>query len=200
VSPFGQVFIDRSRSTAESLDRAEVLHRRVRALQVDSAEIRRDRLIAELGERQNLVAAQSGPELLRIISDVGFAWRDIARLAGVTVPAIQKWRRGDGMTGNSRHALAKIVALLDVLDSRLITHPVSWLEMPVKDTVKVSRLDLLKANRYDLVLELASDSTTGASIDAVLDEYDADWRETRTDESFEAFRASDGVMSIRTKR
>jgi hypothetical protein len=176
VSVFGQVPIDRTRTSAEMLDRAEVLHRRVNDLQSESAGFRRERLIAELEDRQNLVASQAGSDLLRTLSEAGFAWRDVARLAQVSVPAIQKWRRGEGMTGANRHKLAKIVALLDLLDQHFVSDPVSWLEMPLREQVSISRLDLLVDNRYDLVLELLSDDDGAASLDGLLDEYDPLWR------------------------
>jgi len=199
VSAFGQVYIERTRTSAEMLDRAEVLHRRVSDLQSESAGFRRERLVAELEDRQNLVAAQNGIDLLTTLFDAGFAWRDIARLAQVSVPAIQKWRRGEGMTGTNRHKLAKIVALLDVLDQHFVSDPVSWLEMPLREQLSLSRLDLLANNRFDLVLELASDDDGNASIDALLDEYDTEWRDHFVDTSFETFIESDGIVSIRPK-
>jgi hypothetical protein len=199
VSVFGQVPIDRTRTSAEMLDRAEVLHRRVNDLQSESAGFRRERLIAELEDRQNLVASQAGSDLLRTLSEAGFAWRDVARLAQVSVPAIQKWRRGEGMTGANRHKLAKIVALLDLLDQHFVSDPVSWLEMPLREQVSISRLDLLVDNRYDLVLELLSDDDGAASLDGLLDEYDPLWRNHFVDDRFESFMAPDGIVSIRPK-
>lgn len=199
VSVFGQVPIDRTRTSAEMLDRAEVLPRRVNDLQSESAGFRRERLIAELEDRQNLVASQAGSDLLRTLSEAGFAWRDVARLAQVSVPAIQKWRRGEGMTGANRHKLAKIVALLDLLDQHFVSDPVSWLEMPLREQVSISRLDLLVDNRYDLVLELLSDDDGAASLDGLLDEYDPLWRNHFVDDRFESFMAPDGIVSIRPK-
>jgi hypothetical protein len=37
----------------------------------------------------------STSEMLRELAELGFAWRDIARLVGVSVPAVQKWRRAN---------------------------------------------------------------------------------------------------------
>ena len=31
--------------------------------------------------------------MLGELGDMGFAWRDLARMVGVSVPAVQKWRR-----------------------------------------------------------------------------------------------------------
>lgn len=198
-TPFGRVVIPRTRSSAQLLDRTEVLHRQVRDLHVDTAGLRRASLVGELEDRQQLVAKRSGLGLLGALADAGLAWRDIARLAQVSVPAVQKWRRGDGITGPNRSRLAKLVALLDVLDAHFITDPASWLEMPVKDGVGVSRLDLLAAGRFDLVLELVSDDGDVLAVDPVLDEFDPTWRTTYVDDRFETFVAADGVLSIRPK-
>lgn len=198
-NPFERVVIPHTRSAGTLLENPEILHRHIRALHVDSAQARREALLRSLEERQYRFASQSGLELLEALSDAGFAWRDIARLAHVSVPAVQKWRRGEGITGANRLRLAKIVALLDVLDEHLIAQPASWLEMPVKEGVALSRLTLLAEGRYELVLELISDEQDFVSVDAVLDEYDPEWRNKFIDDRFEAFTAADGIVSIRPR-
>jgi hypothetical protein len=198
--PFSSVAIPSTRPTADLLDRAEVLHRQVSDLQSDTAGLRRRGLVHELEDRQQVVAASSGTDLLDVLSDAGFAWRDVARLAQVSVPAVQKWRRGEGMTGANRYKVAKVVALLDVLANHFVSEPASWLEMPVKDGVELSRLGLISEGRFDLVLELISDDGDPVSASAVLDEFRPDWRESLVDNAFEAYVASDGVVSIRPKR
>ncbi|TDN92219.1 hypothetical protein EV279_1737 [Microbacterium sp. BK668] len=160
--------------------------------------MRRDALVEDLDARQQEAAARDGVELLSVLSDSGLAWRDVAKLAGVTVPAVQKWRRGEGMSGARRLALARIVAMLDILGEHFVSDPASWLEMPVKDGVAISRLQLLAQGRFDLVLLLIADDTAPAvEVDRILDEYDADWRSTLIDDQFESFLASDGVVSIK---
>lgn len=38
--------------------------------------------------------------MLSDLAELGFAWRDIARLVKVSVPAVQKWRKGgEGLRG-----------------------------------------------------------------------------------------------------
>lgn len=194
------VFLELPQTTLSSrlAGDADVLHRRVRDLQEATASHRRSALLSDLEVRQQEVAARSGGELLAEISNAGLAWRDIARIVGVSVPAIQKWRRGEGMSGARRLSLAKIVALLGVLNDSMISDPSSWLEMPVKQGVTVSRLELLCSDRYDLVLLLVVDETAPAvEVDRVLDEFDPDWRRTRARDGFESYVASDGVVSIR---
>jgi hypothetical protein len=199
LSPFAGVAIPRTRPSSDVLDRVEVLHRRVTDLHSDTAGLRRRGLVDELEDRQQVVAASSRTDLLDVLSDAGFAWRDIARLAQVSVPAVQKWRRGDGMTGPNRYKMAKLVALLDVLANHFVSEPVSWLEMPVKEGVELSRLDLLVNNRYDLVLELLSDDGDPSSAIGILDEFQPDWRDSLIDSAFETFVAADGVVSSRPR-
>lgn len=198
--PFSSVAIPSTRPTADVLDRAEVLHRQVSDLQSDTAGLRRRGLVRELEDRQQVVAASARADLLDVLSDAGFAWRDVARLAQVSVPAVQKWRRGEGMTGANRYRIAKVVALLDVLANHFVSEPVSWLEMPVKEEVELSRLDLVMEDRFDLVLELISDDGDPVSANAVLSEFRSDWRESLVDNSFESFMAADGIISIRRKK
>ena len=44
------------------------------------------------------------------LADLGFAWRDIARMVGVSVPAVQKWRKGEKASGDSRSQLSSLLA------------------------------------------------------------------------------------------
>lgn len=198
VSPFG-VVIPRTRSTAGALDRVEVLHRQARDLHADSSDLRRQGLVNGLEERIESVGTKPMEELLDMVYEAGFAWRDVARLANVSVPAVQKWRRGDRSTGQNRYRVAKLVAFLDVLSDHFVVDAASWLEMPVKEGVELSRLDLLAKNRFDLVLELISDDGDPRSAEEVLEEFDPEWRSVLVDSAFETFMASDGVVSIRPK-
>ncbi|MBF4631377.1 transcriptional regulator [Clavibacter michiganensis subsp. phaseoli] len=191
--------IERTKSSAERLDEAHVYHQHVSELHSDSALARRERLIEELEDRQNQVSAKSGVELLRLLSDAGFAWSDVARLAQVSIPAIQKWRRGAGMTGQNRFKLAKLVAILDVLDFHFIQEPVSWLEMPLRQGIAITRMDLMLHDRYDLLLESLNDDDGAKSVTSVLDEFNSSWRDLFVDAHFETFIASDGVASTRPK-
>jgi ribosomal protein S12 methylthiotransferase accessory factor YcaO len=199
VTPFGQVQIPKTRTSAETLDRVEVLHRQVSDLLSSTAGLRRKGLLDELEDRQQNVSAQSGVDLLSSLSEAGFAWRDVARLAQVSVPAVQKWRRGEGMAGGNRYRMAKVVALIEVLANHFVNDPASWLEMPVKDGVALSRMDLLADSRFDLVLELISDDDNPVSAARVLDEYAPNWRNDLVDDVFETFTASDGIVSIRPR-
>ena len=138
-----------------------------------------------------------GPaEILEELSELGFAWRDIAQLAGVTVQAVQKWRRGTRLTGENRHRLAGLLAACDlVAEDYEIREVASWFEMPLSDSVPVSPLDLWTAKRPDLVFEYASGHV---DTERILTSWMPDWRE-RYQSNFEVFSASDGILSIRSK-
>lgn len=196
-APFSNVPLTRTESAVAQV--ADLV-RTVRDLGPRTAELQRAMFLNRLEELQRAAVTRDGRTLLVELGDAGLAWRDVARLVGVSVPAVQKWRRGEGITGANRLKLARIVALLTYLSDNMIDEPASWLEIPVRPGVAVSKMDLLIAGRYDLVLELASDeySSVETTID-VLDEFDPDWRTTRVDEQFEVYIASDGTPAIRPR-
>ncbi|OZE89943.1 hypothetical protein CH298_13235 [Rhodococcoides fascians] len=153
----------------------------------------------ELDQRTSERAKSLPSAGLDTLSDLGFAWRDVAALMGVSVAAVNKWRKGEGITGPNRLKLAKLLALLDMLEVRLVAEPASWLEMPIHEGVSVSPIDLLTANRYDLVLEYANHTTGAGDYQAILDEFNPNWREDSVDETFETFVDSEGIVAIRPK-
>jgi len=134
--------------------------------------------------------------LLEQIASLGFAWRDIARLVGVSVPAVQKWRRGESASGQSR---AKVASLLAACDLIVEHYPVqdlgTWFEVPLTLGVPVTPTDLYAAARVDLVFEFASGQSDPED---VLTDFDPEWRE-RYRSDFEVFRGGDGELSIRPK-
>jgi hypothetical protein len=199
VRPFEAIPIPQTSSSR--LVTSQDLHRQVRALVPVTSEMRRRELVADWENQQHAQALQDGANLLLSLSEYGMAWRDVARLVKVSVPAVQKWRRGEGITGENRLRLAGVVALLACLEDKMVNEPVSWLEMPVLRDVSVSAMDMVAADRYDLVLELAADDPVlGADRLQILDEFEPHWRTTRVDDNFEVFEAEDGVLSIRPRR
>ncbi|WP_435284627.1 hypothetical protein [Streptomyces koelreuteriae] len=135
--------------------------------------------------------------LLEEIADLGFAWRDVARMLGVSVPAVQKWRRAGGVTGENRRRLASLLALCDEITDRYhIQEVASWFEMPLTASAPVTPIDLYADGQPRLVLEHASGHSDE---EAILTAYDPDWREHyRSD--FEVYLEADGAMSIRSKK
>lgn len=138
----------------------------------------------------------SPTEMLEELAELGFAWRDVARLVGVTVQAIQKWRRGAGISGENRRRIASLLAACDLVAEHYgIQEVASWFEMPLVSGVPVTPVDLWDARRPDLVFDYASGHTDPEQILTI---WDPEWRE-RHRSDFEVFRAGDGLLSIRLK-
>ena len=146
------------------------------------------------------VAAERGKasvtSMVGELADLGFAWRDIAQMIGVSVPAVQKWRKGEKASGDSRARLASLLAACDLIASHYMVDEIaSWFEMPLSPTAPVTPITLYAANRADLVFEFASGHTDP---EVLLTEFDPEWRE-RYRSDFEVFEAGDGNRSIRMK-
>jgi hypothetical protein len=142
-------------------------------------------------------ARSSVTEMLSELADLGFAWRDVARLVGVSVPAVQKWRRGSGVSGESRLSVASLLAACDlIVEHSIVQEIASWFETPLLAGVPITPIDLYVGERPDLVFEFATGHI--ADPEQVLTDFDPDWRE-RYRSDFEVFRADDGQLSIRPK-
>lgn len=141
-------------------------------------------------------ARENVATMLSSIADLGFAWRDIARLVGVSVPALQKWRKGEKASGDNRLKLAGILAACEIISSHyMVADIASWFEVPLSLTAPVTPIDLYANGNIDLVFEFASGHSDP---EALLSQFDPEWREHfRSD--FEVFDAGDGHRSIRAK-
>lgn len=157
--------------------------------------------MVEFRLRTSELAGAGGQALLTELVDLGFAWRDIAKMVGVSVPAIQKWRRGEGLTGDNARKLARLVAGCEIIRkfNPLITDVALWFEVPIVDEAPVTPIDLWSTGNQQLVFEHARvDATSKVDPHATMDSFDPDWREKyRSD--FETFRAGDGELSIRMR-
>lgn len=177
--------------------RAWVLHQDAGVLVDEIVDNHADIVAADLDERAQARAADGIGALLDELAGAGLAWVDIAALAGVSVPAVRKWRQGGAASGTNLLEVARAVVLLEWLgNEKLISDVATWLEVPLDPAAPVARIDLLKAGRRDLVIRsLVADE--GRPTD-LLDEFDPDWR-TRYASDFEVFTAEDGQRSIRSK-
>lgn len=157
--------------------------------------------MVELRLRTSELAGAGGQTLLNTLADFGFAWRDIAKMIGVSVPAIQKWRRGEGLTGDNARKLARLVAGCELIQrfNPLIADVALWFEVPIVDEAPVTPIDLWATGNQQLVFEHARvDNDSKVDPHTTMDSFDPNWRETyRSD--FETFRAGDGEMSIRMR-
>jgi hypothetical protein len=135
-------------------------------------------------------------QLLDELAHLGFAWRDIARLVGVSVPAIQKWRKGGSTSPENRHRLAGLLAACDFVSHHHSTDDIGqWFEMPLIQGAPVTLIDLWADGRYSHVFEYALGHLTAETL---LDHFEPDWHE-RYDSDFETFVAGDGELSIRAR-
>jgi hypothetical protein len=151
----------------------------------------------EWNVRTSELARSSSAELLAHVTDLGFAWRDIARLLGVTVQAIQKWRRGANTSGENRRNIAGLLAACAMLSENYgIQEVASWFEMPLLQGLAVTPIDLWASDRPDLVFDYGSGH--GTDPEQILTNWDPQWRE-RYRSDFEVFRAEDDQLSIRPK-
>jgi hypothetical protein len=136
--------------------------------------------------------------LLDVLStERGLGWSDIARLVGVSVQAVRKWRRGEAVTGENRLAVARVVALFDMLSSETpVQDPAGWLEIPVIEGYALRHLDLYRLGHADLLFDLAH---LRISPEAAMAELTPEWRERYALEH-EVYEAEDGQRSVRMRR
>lgn len=195
--------LSRTRTIDELVEEVGHLRSRGRLLGDDVAEVGRQteeihrRFIEEqLNIRARKVAGRSAADLLEELAGHGFAWRDIARLVGVSVPAVRRWRQGEPPTGTHLLALARLVAFIETLSmDHLISDVAGWMEMPLAPEAPVTGIDLAAGGRYADLVELAAAHSTP---EAVLDRWRPGWREHfRSD--FEVFEAADGERGIRLR-
>lgn len=152
----------------------------------------------DLNERSFLKGKQDVPALLDELAYArGLSWANIAELASVSVSAVRKWRKGGEASADNRSRLARLAALLDVLQEKaLVQDPARWMEMelPLAPGMHVRPLDLYIDGQELALLDIAEQRKPMAQ---VLDEARPGWRETGTD--FEVFTDTDGQRSIRIR-
>jgi len=162
----------------------------------DSSELHQEALFHEW-QRRTVSRARTAPlVLLEELAEIGFAWRDIARMLGVSVPAVQKWRRSGGVTGPNRRKIANLLALCEMISERYhVQDTASWFEMPISADASLVPIDLYAEGRLDLLLDHASGHSDPEQI---LSAYDAAWRD-HFHSDFEVYKAADGELAIRSK-
>lgn len=166
-----------------------------RGLSDDAAQLHDRTIEIQLRSRSEEAAKRSATDLLVELAEIGLAWRDIARMVGVTVPAVRKWRQGDLPSGAHRKAIARLLAFIDVLRSEhLVSDVPSWLEMPLADSA-VSGLDVYEAG---LVKPLVMHAAGHLDAENLLDQFDPEWRQA-VGTRFEISVAADGLPAIRLR-
>lgn len=167
-----------------------------RILHDDADELHRRRLEHEWRTRSAERGRAGVTSMLAELAEFGFAWRDIARMVGVSVPAVQKWRKGEKASGDSRRRIAGLLAACDLIARHSPVEEIaSWFEMPLSPPVPVTPILLYAADRVDLVFDFA---TGHVDPEDLLSQFDPEWRE-RYRSDFDVFEAGDGNRSIRMK-
>jgi len=174
-----------------------VLRTRSRHLSEDINRGHAGAITALLNREQSKLERDTAVALLEELSDRGFSWRQIARMVGVSVPAVQKWRKGDGLTIERRGKLARVVAVMQLLESNAMVDDVAaWCSLPIVAEAPITTIDLIADDELELVYVRAEGHEDGA---AVLDKYRPAWRDQLPNDGFEVFEAEDGNLSIRSK-
>lgn len=152
----------------------------------------------DLADRTLEKSKKSVANLLEeLAGDRGMGWSDIAEVVGVSVSAVRKWRKGGVASPESRSKLARIAALLDVLEEKgIIEDPAAWMEMnfTLEPGYFIRPLDLYLEGHITELIELAEQRQTTAQ---VLDQVRPNWRQSRSD--FEVYLDVDGERSIRRR-
>ena len=162
----------------------------------DAAEIKHEAVHLQLDIRTGRLTQQGPATLLEQLSDMGFAWRDIARMVGVSVPALRRWRAGELPSGEHRRGIAQLLAFAETIrDDHMIFEPASWMEVPISGDAPTTPIDLYAAGYLDTIFDLASEHCTP---EEALDQAEPGWREKyRSD--WEVGTAEDGEPYIRLR-
>ena len=178
--------------------RADYLRSEVDMLGGEMRELHSEVRDHDLTDRSLAKSKKSVSNLLEeLASDRGMGWSDIAEVVGVSVSAVRKWRQGGVASPESRTKLARIAALLDVLEQKgIIEDPAAWMEMDftLDPGYFIRPLDLYLEGHVSELIELAEQRQTTAQ---VLDQVRPNWRQQRS--NFEVIVDYDGERSIRRR-
>jgi hypothetical protein len=130
--------------------------------------------------------------MLEELADAGMSWAEIAVVAEVTPAAVRKWRRGGDAAGGKRMAVAQLMSLLEMLSEFSVAEPAAYLISPVVPETTVTVLDVFRAGRHDLVLDLACQRKPAST---VLDEFQPTWR-TKSDRRYVVQTGEDGERAL----
>lgn len=165
-------------------------------LATDISDVHHRALRVQLDTHTTNISKRRPTELLAELNESGFGWRDVARMLGVSVPALRKWRQGESLTGENRRRIAGLVAFVEILsEDHLVANVASWMEMPVTSEVPLTGIDLYASGHLFTVLDLASQHIIP---EQALDQADPGWRD-RYQSDFEVFRAGDGQPGVRLR-
>lgn len=130
--------------------------------------------------------------LTKLAVDWGMSWSSIARLCGVSLSDVRKWRCGKDLSPGDKIAVSHLLTFVGFLGELLIDEPASWLAMPLVSGYTVTAEDLYIESHTDQLLDYASGQT---DLYEILDEFDKNWR-TRYRSQYKLVKAGDGNPSI----
>jgi transcriptional regulator with XRE-family HTH domain len=160
----------------------------------DAADVHHRSFWVQLDARVASLVKRDPAELLDQLADTGFAWRDIARMIGISVPALRRWRSGERPTGDNRRAIARLLAFAQIVADQVF-EPASWMEVPISEDAPTTPVDLYAEGFLDVVFDLA---TGNLAPEQALDTAEPGWRE-RYRSDWEVAVADDGQPYIRPK-
>ena len=162
-------------------------------LSADVAESHNQLLDIQLESRTDEASKRAPLDLLGQLSELGFSWTSIARLVGVSVPGVRKWRNGESVSGDNRRNLARVVAFVSILSKEhLISDVPSWLDIPLGGS-SLTGIDVYATGRVADLTEFAAQHIGGSEL---LDRTIPEWRQ-ELESPFEVFTADDGGPAIR---
>lgn len=132
--------------------------------------------------------------LTTLATKYGYAWADVARMLGVSVPAIRKWRFDGGASAENTTRLATLLAFSDCLaGAAKRIQPAAWMLRPLLPEYTVTPRDLYSRENAPALLDLALGAT---DVREALSRLQPDW-ETRYDaHGFQVERFQDGSYGI----
>jgi hypothetical protein len=175
-------------------EQAGFLRNRTALVTDDATEVHHRSFRVQLDARIARLVTRDPVQLLDEVADLGFAWRDVARMIGVSVPALRRWRLGERSTGENRRAIAELLAFIQIIASEVF-EPASWMEVPISGSAPTTAIDLYAAGQLNIVFDLATGNTAP---EAALDLTDPGWRE-RYRSDWEVATADDGQPYLRPK-
>ncbi|MCQ3804714.1 MAG: hypothetical protein OXC98_11900 [bacterium] len=174
---------------------AGYLRSNVGLLSEDVAQVHGDSLQLQLESHADAASKRSPLDLLNELAEKGFSWTSVARVVGVSIPAVRKWRNGNPMSGENRRNLALMVAFVRVLEEDyLIRDGASWLDMPLAAS-SFTGIDVLAAGHAHELMQFAAEHIRSKDL---LDSAIPTWRDT-LDDRFEVYEAPDGERAIRVR-
>ncbi|MCL5047336.1 MAG: hypothetical protein M1374_00845 [Firmicutes bacterium] len=186
--------LDRTQTIDDVVENAGYLRHVTQIIDRDLGELHHQAIEAQINARGRSIAKASVSEMLERLSHKGFAWRDIASMLSVSVPALRRWRSGEAPTGENSLALARLLGLIDILEKdHLVADVAVWMEMHLVPEAPVRAIDLIKEGHLVDVIELAGEQVVPGE---VLDRLSPDWKR-RYKSTVEVFEADDGEFGFR---